>query len=476
VKHLNSVIVDDLDWLRTLVQESPDAASLQPIGIKEVVRGRGAVQTLPDVLERCGVDAGSVLTVISDNTRKRYRSSDVLDVVLGVLHANYHVELVLVAPRPSTTLVHADEVTVSDAVETTRRGAPQALISVGSGTIVDIGKVVAHHLSLAHVVVQTAASVNGFADNQSVLLIDGVKRTTLSQWPDALLIDPWTVSEAPIEMTRSGFGDQLSMYSAAADWYLASAVGYDTSYSATPVSMMRRDVDDLIWAANELGWGDQNTVNLLASCLTMGGLAMGVAGRTAPSSGTEHLVSHLLEMHGDALAVATASHGSQVGAASVFAALVWQHVRQRLRSGSVHVDAANIADYGRVKDAFTHLDATGAMAEECWKAYQRKSRWIRLHLDDIDKILRDWSTHDAEFDQLLKPVEFVATALERAQAPVTFAQLEPAPEGAVIEWAATNCHLMRDRFTVVDLASLIGVWNAADVTDVLAQQTALGRR
>ena len=58
------------------------------------------------------------------------------------------------------------------------RGRRGLILSVGSGTIADIGKVVSARLGLPHVVVQTAASVNGFSDDQSVLLVDGVKRTT----------------------------------------------------------------------------------------------------------------------------------------------------------------------------------------------------------------------------------------------------------------------------------------------------------
>jgi glycerol-1-phosphate dehydrogenase [NAD(P)+] len=405
VRDLDVIVADDLGALRRLVDESP---GLRAIGIREIVHGRGAVRSLPDTLTRSGVEAGSVVTVLSDTTRKRYQSDDVLDVVLDALRVSYRVELVRLAPRPSTVIVHADVITVGEAVESTRRCAPKGLVSVGSGTMVDIGKVVAKELSIPHVVVQTAASVNGFTDDQSVLLVDGVKRTTPSGWPHVLIIDPWVVAEAPIAMTRSGLGDQLAMFTAAADWYLAKAVGVDTSYAATPVAMMRRDVDELLAAAHDLGWGDQRAVDLLASCLTMGGLAMGVAGRTAPSSGSEHLVSHLLEMRGDALGLSTASHGSQVGAASVFAGIVWQHVRERITRGDCLADASNIADFERVRAAFTHLDASGAMAEECWTNYQRKSKWIRLHLDDINGVLNDWTTHDVKIEALLEPPEFVA--------------------------------------------------------------------
>jgi glycerol-1-phosphate dehydrogenase [NAD(P)+] len=418
-------------------------------------------------LERFDVEAGSTITVLSDITPKRYHDADVLDVVLEMIRSTHKIDLVLIAPESSASAVLADEETVANALEGVRRATPRALVSVGSGTVVDIGKVVASKLSLTHVVVQTAASVNGFADDQSVLLINGVKRTTPSKWPDALVIDLGVVARAPLDMIRSGLGDQLSMFSAAADWYLSKAVGFDTSFSPTLVSLMRRDLDELVATSDDLGRGEPEAVDLLASCLTLGGIAMGVAGRTAPSSGTEHLISHLLEMHADAVHTPSASHGSQVGAASVVAALVWQRVRERLTNGDVEVSAHNVASRMDVLEAFAHLDTTGALAEECWAAYERKSNWILLHLDDLRRVVREWPKHDQEVDLLLRPAGFIASVLRQAQAPVTFDQLAPAPDPDVVSWSLTKGHLMRDRFCVLDLAVLIGAWNPDDVAAVL---------
>jgi glycerol-1-phosphate dehydrogenase [NAD(P)+] len=45
--------------------------------------------------------------------------------------------------------------------------------------------------------------------------------------------------------------------------------------------------------------------------------ALGVAGSTAPYSGTEHLVSHLLDMSAVQLDRPFAFHGAQVGVATV---------------------------------------------------------------------------------------------------------------------------------------------------------------
>jgi glycerol-1-phosphate dehydrogenase [NAD(P)+] len=472
VSDLDVVITDDLDDLREMVRHSPDATSLHAIGLKEVVRGHGSLETLSDVVVNAGVEVGSHVVVLSDTTPKLYRGGDVVKAVLKVLRATHHVTLVNVEPGAGG-FVRADEATLAVAIASSRLDSPRAVISVGSGTLVDIGKVVAHHVGLPHVVVQSAASVNGFADDQSVLLVAGVKRTTPSRWPDALIIDPWLVAEAPIAMTRSGLGDELSMFSAGADWYLANAVGIDDSFSSTPVTMMRRNVDELIACSRRLGQGDHQAVDLLANCLTNAGVAMGVAGRTAPASGTEHLISHVLEMQSDARDERGSSHGSQVGVASVFAALLWQSVRDVLARGSATVTTDHLAARGRVEETFMALDETGATSRECWAAYSKKSGWIQDHLEDVQLVVDQWSDHDEKVADLLKPPTLIAGALRDAGAAVTFDQLDPIPDRGTVLWAISNCHLMRDRFTVIDLAELLGLWSAENVEALLEQQRGL---
>lgn len=458
------VVIDNLESLRRLIRDAPEA--LLPIGLHEVVRGRDALRMLPSVLDRYDPAIGSTVSVLSDTTPKRYANREVLEVTLETLSAR-SVEVVRIAPDGATARVLANETTIAMALAETRARRPRVLVSVGSGTIVDIAKVVARELSLPHVVVQTAASVNGFADNQSVLLIDGVKRTTPSQWPDALIIDPWVVAEAPEAMTRSGLGDEISMFTAGADWYLSNAIGYDPGYSPTVTSFMRRGVDGLLARSSDLGRGDQRAVGMLASCLTVSGIAMGVAARTTPSSGSEHLVSHLLEMDADAFHTDGASHGSQVGAACILASIVWQRVRDHLMAGAATINLAQLADRDRVLRAFGHLDSSGAAAQECWHAYEPKAAWIRDHVADIEDAIAAWPEHDRAVDELLKPADVLASALRRARAPIAFSQLEPVPKPEVVAWAVANCHRMRDRFTVFDLAELLGLWGERDVALVL---------
>ena len=178
-------------------------------------------------------------------------------------------------------------------------------------------------------------------------------------------------------------------------------------------------------------------------------------------------------MSADARGISSASHGSQVGVASVLALLVWQRVRDHLRSGQATLNLDQLADKDQVIDAFSELDDVGAAAEECWRDYEKKATWIRGHVSDIEAALESWPTHDLAVEDLLRPAVTVASALRRAQAPVSFAQLDPAPGSEVVTWALANAHRMRNRFTIFDLAELLGLWGESDVESVLTEHQGL---
>jgi glycerol-1-phosphate dehydrogenase [NAD(P)+] len=95
-------------------------------------------------------------------------------------------------------------------------------------------------------------------------------------------------------MNLAGFGDLISMWTAPADWYLVSAVGMDDSYYEAPVALVREQARELLENAARLR--DPEALDELARVLTLSGFNLRVAEKTAPLSGTEHLVSHLIDM------------------------------------------------------------------------------------------------------------------------------------------------------------------------------------
>ena len=66
----------------------------------------------------------------------------------------------------------------------------------------------------------------------------------------------------------------------------------------------------------------------------------------------------------------------------------------------------------------------------------------------------------------------LAGALAAAGAPLRLSEL--GIDAGTARWALLHCHLMRDRFTVADLAFLLGIWEAGDVDALLDDAGRLG--
>jgi glycerol-1-phosphate dehydrogenase [NAD(P)+] len=185
----------------------------------------------------------------------------------------------------------------------------------------------------------------------------------------------------------------------------------------------------------------------------------------------EHTISHLLEM---AAKGRNALHGAQVGVATVVAALTWRHVRRRIAQDGMHLRFPDTAQMRRrVEAAFDPLDPTGAMSRECMADYDAKlTRWHDSR-GGLAGLPAAWSGHERTLDGLLVDPVRMVEALRKAGAPLRFGQLDPPVDPGTARWAVANCHLMRDRFTVADLACFLGAWTDEDVDAVLAEASTM---
>jgi glycerol-1-phosphate dehydrogenase [NAD(P)+] len=514
----------DLGALRRELAEVPDSARLHPVGLGRVVTGAGAVASLADVAAGLGPAGGGVV-VLAAATPMSAGGRDLRAAVEEALGTRFAVRWVIVGSGDG--VVHADEPTLTAAVNGAAGAA--CVVTVGSGTITDIGKEAARD-GRPLVAVQTATSVNGYADPFSVLLYRGVKRTAVSRWPDVLVIDPEVLLDAPPDLNRAGAGDMMAMFTANADWYLASAVpgqvppgpapgdgpprppggpSGDPLYHPAVAELVRARGPQLLALASGLGpaagrgdtqdadrsgvsEGDRSGVSEadrgraqapagadpgplaeLAGLLTLSGIAMGVAGSTAPASGMEHAISHLLEMSATARGAPASFHGTQVGVASVVAVRTWAHVLHRVADGGLE-RPARLPDPDAVRDrigrAFAAVDPSGAMAAECWAGYATKLQRLGSGDDPggpLAALRASWPAHRDVLDRLLIEPTTLAGALRAAGLPTRFRDLAEPVDGETARWAVANCALQRERLGVADLAMLLGAWEEADVDEVL---------
>jgi glycerol-1-phosphate dehydrogenase [NAD(P)+] len=451
----------DLAATASELAAAADQGTLQPLGLGRVIDGDGALAGLTAAVAARQRPGGPV-TVLAAATPMTVAGRDLRAEITGLIG---DPEWVTVGPPDGH--LHADEATV-EAARAAVAGSG-CVVSVGSGTLTDVGKAAAP-AGVPLVAVQTATSVNGYSDPFSVLLRTGVKRTTPSRWPDVLVIDPAVLAGAPAELNRAGLGDLVSMFTCTADWYLAGAVGLDPSYSPAVAGLNRRYGERLL----ELAAGDllsPASLAELARILTLSGIAMGVAGSTAPSSGMEHMISHLLEMAAGARGQASSYHGTQVGVATLVAAATWAHVRRAIDGGALGRPAV-LPDpdqaAGRITAAFKDLDETGAMAAECFADYSKKLRALAAG-DPLAGLRPTWERHDAALGQVLGEPAALAGALRAAGLPATFAALPEPVDDTEARWAVASSPLQRARFSVADLAMLLGCWEDDDVDEVLAR-------
>ncbi len=467
----------DLDGVRAVLRavdpgDQARRGRLAPIGLQQIVISSNALLELPAVA--AAALRGPRTVVVMDRTPMRRGAIDLKPHVARMLTEHLSVELAVIGVnRPE---IHGDEHDLAE-VRVAVDGAG-CVVALGSGTITDLCKEATRLAgSPPLIVVQTAASVNAFSDDMAVLVRSGTKRTTASRWADVLLIDLQILADAPRPMTLAGFGDLMAVWTAPADWYLASQLGMDPMYHPAPVAMLREPARALLDSAAGLAAGDLSAIDRLARVLTLSGFTMGVSGTTAPLSGTEHMISHVIDMEAMQQDRPAVLHGAQVAAAVVLAAAAWRFLLDELDVGDTDLDGAFPTESAMehvVRTAFAAIDPTGRVGGECWSDYRKKlERWhaARAHLEAF---IRTWPIHRAALAEMTKPPREIVAALRAAAAPARFSELDPPIASEVVRWAALHCHLYRNRFGLADLLFFLGHWDARLIDRLLEAARSAG--
>lgn len=462
-----------LNAIRGALESNDARKQFAHLGIGELTIADSAVDTLIDAVDRqltvAGRSAGprTRLRLIADDVVIMRGGVALKDLVFDRLSERFDVERVTL--NDGHPALHADEA-ILDRASAACAGA-DCIVSVGGGTITDVAKIAALRVNAAaHIVVQTAASVDGFTDNFSVVLQNGVKRTLLTRWPDAVLTDCLTIAEAPHALNAAGFGELLSLFSAPGDWLLAARAGMDDSFTPVLVDMLSLCGQDVETWSIGVGNGDIEGVRRLASALAMRGIVTGVGGTTASLSGMEHLISHMLDIHAAESGAPTGLHGAQVGVASVIASAAWEVFCERMEETPLDPQRL-FGDVDcweeRVMAAFGTLDPSGRIGAECWRHYRQKIiRWNGCR-DQVEAFFRDWPAVRAERDAIVLGSHAIATCLHRARAAKRASELDPTVSPDLMRWAVAHCQFMRERFTIVDLLTFAGWWDEDGVNGVL---------
>ena len=438
----------------------------EPNAILATLRERGHAG-LPDVDIRIGAavlddaikDAASSSSdpvIISDGGPYATPSGPVVDRLAAQLGDCPVIQL-------GAGTVRADEETVERAVAEV--GHDRLMISVGAGTLTDIAKVTASRTGSRHVAVQTACSINGFIADRSVLVIAGAKRTVVSRWPDQLIADSDILTAAPVGLNLAGVGDLSTVPNAVAEWQLAAGLDHGPAYDAAVVEAVLAAMPALPSLAQAAHDAEPSGLADLARLLAGSGLSMGIVGSTAPASGSEHAVSHLLEMALTQRQEPGAPHGMQVTVATRLALRVWQLVDRTIRSSRSRIRVPGESS-SRDAAALAFAELGAKTVEECWAAYSAKRNWLLEHQTDVEAMVNDW---DAFSQTLSLPTPEQFDEVSHASGlPVRAEDLGPGYDDGLLFWALRNSHLLRERLSIVDLADVLGVWSDDTARSIIA--------
>ena len=343
----------------------------------------GCMANLPAYLSQAGLSGFSV-AVYDENTyhaKGLVRPQVDLEVILPAenLHADNHAVDLLMAQLPA----HCDY-----------------LIAIGSGSIHDLTRYCAYERNIPFVSCPTAASVDGFCSSVAAMTWHGFKKTLTAVSPKIVVADLDVISQAPMFLTRSGFGDMIGKYIALSDWKIGHLLTGE-HFCEKIYTMTREATSAVLESADGVCRGEAAAYGNLIYGLLMSGLAMQLMGNSRPASGAEHHISHLIEMQPESLGLSsTALHGEKVGVGTLLVAgeyhrlknstdLQWKDYpavgEEEVRSVFGEALAASVVQEN-INDVAAGI--TGAHIAECWEDICR----VIDEIPSVETLLRCYET------------------------------------------------------------------------------------
>ena len=361
----------------------------------EIIIRAGAVEDLPDVISNLDLPSGACI-VCDENT------SAFAKLASGYINGALHCIKPCIVLNPKN--LQADEKAV-EKVHTQLPGDASWLLAVGSGTIHDITRYIAHKRDIPFVSFPTAASVDGFVSDGCAMTWHGFKKTMPGTPPLAVVADTNIFAHAPYRLTASGAGDVLGKYISLADWRISSLFSGEAfcpeiaAISAQAVENVRNNLDGIYHSKTD-------AMEALMYALLLSGIAMQMWGTSRPASGAEHHLSHLWEME-----VATpkidAFHGEKVAVGLNIVLTLYKEMAKSPGFGKSFNEYDGLPHellkrkYGSLYDSMVQENTPDVSA--CISAEK-----FTAHADDIRKIIDELPDENALRDDMKKAKIFTS--------------------------------------------------------------------
>ena len=405
---------------------------------ERIVYAEDAAARVPEVCARyCDGRAVAVLMDV------RTAQAAGCDVSAALADAGWRVDEVLMADPAAGGWPVCDGVTHESLAA--RLGAADLIVSVGSGVISDLGKWAAFEAHVPAVTFATAASMNGYTSANVAPAVEGVKTLIRAQPPAAVVSDPAVLKAAPHEMTAAGLGDVLAKSVSSADWLLNHLL-FGDYYCEKSVGLIAEIEPLYLDRPADVRRGGDAALRALFDALLLTGAAMTLAETSAPASGGEHLISHTLDMMSGLDGQPHDLHGRQVGVGTILSADLYSRV--------LATESPDLLDPPADVDRAFWGRLSGAVEGHfCEKISRLRSAQDRLSRGG------EWDELRRRLAELVRGPREIRDCLLAAGAAFRAEDIGCSPERLLA--AFLHAHEIRSRFTVLDLACIVGVMPAA---------------
>jgi glycerol-1-phosphate dehydrogenase [NAD(P)+] len=416
------------------------------IPIKKILIGRNITGTVGQVARELSI--GDACMVVSDTNTYDIAGRS---VEAALKRDGFPAKSLVLRPRQSDRL--SPDLAVAEQLPKRIPRSVDFLVAAGGGTVNDLVKYAASTMNKPCIAFGTAPSMNGYPSTISALMVKGVKRGLAVNAPVAVLLDLEILNKAPIEMVRAGLGDVISKSVCNADWKLESIIK-GKEFCALPLKIIQDAEDYYLQYPDRIADREPRAIEMLTKALVLSGISLVIIGSSLPVSGAEHLFSHFLDMMVPRNKRSRRFHGTQVGVGTIVTASLYEEVL-RISPGYINPGklVANYPEFSQMEQ-YIHRHfgkLSSKITEELRQKYLRKEEKIT----ELSSIHDKWNDIRSQLKKIIRPPSMLRSVLSRAKAPTTFRELGISKRQFID--AVRNAYLIRNRHTVLDLASDFGI-------------------
>ncbi len=292
------------DFLKAKVVEFP----------RNVIAGH---DVLHEVRSMCSnIHSGRTGTVISGNATMRAAGNDVLSFMDG-----YDMDTCIVGDATTENVEKAEA--------QIREFGSQFILAVGGGSKIDTAKIVSKELNIPFISIPTSAAHDGIASNRASLKSETGSKSVEAVSPMGVIADTGVIYKAPYRLLASGCADVISNLTALRDWDFARRLK-NVDFSRSAYSLSRYAAESVIDSSELIKPNIEESVWLAIKPIIVSGISMSIAGSSRPTSGAEHMFSHMIDIRCPGKAL----HGEQCGVGSILMMYLhggdWMQIRDAL--------------------------------------------------------------------------------------------------------------------------------------------------